>query len=122
MRTSKFSKLTRKASEIFMSNSQDNGYGFGYKAKAGVMAAIFFGFGILSGCSGLATAIYEDTPFGEIDMARQRAKAPKIYIDGKEVKKNDEEVYGSRDRPRGNVIMTNEEVDALLREMNSDRE
>jgi len=43
---------------------------------------LIFGSFVLNGCSGLATAIYEDSPFGEIDMARQKAKAPKIYVNG----------------------------------------
>ncbi|MFA4952958.1 MAG: hypothetical protein WC584_01940 [Candidatus Pacearchaeota archaeon] len=33
-----------------------------------------------NGCQGLATAIYQDTPFGEIDMARQRARAPQVNV------------------------------------------
>jgi len=50
------------------------------KNKLIATGALLTGLGFGSGCAGLATAIYEDSPFGEIDMARQRARAPKIVI------------------------------------------
>lgn len=41
-----------------------------------------------NGCQGLATAIYQDTPFGEIDMARQRARAPQVNVYGEDDNNN----------------------------------
>ena len=43
-------------------------------------AVIISSLAALTGCAGLATALYQDSPFGEIDMARQRARASQINI------------------------------------------
>jgi len=57
------------------------------------------------GCAGLATALYEDTPFGEIDMARQRARAPQVNVYGNQGNSQQQENNQQKDN-KNTVYLT----------------